>query len=387
MSFLTKFLQKKTSYIPVEPVKYTRKKTFIRANVEEVGDDVFEIPTDEPKTKIVHVKSAVVRISEREKEANLAENSGDIKKESEKKRATRRSAIKQIFTESIPREQSKPMAQIETKPIERLGGRPKRIVTMTTKTNSAIKLTDTETSTLTEARPTKLTGNKSIKLIRTIQPAEKIEESNLPQSSTNSIKSDPAIIQSTNYVPSQLIEVKSAKSQSSIPIKRTSRRLSTGITTSPPSVTSCSPLKKTAISSVKPLKVKHSSSVSALKRPISTRHSSNKKLKSNDGGNEVFEIEVFDVSENESFEGDESDFDLEDEPSNKRRKKNKDKSTTVINSKSSRWDRIKQVLQSGGTIEALPGRIDEFEWIKRTVVGLLESCLGGCLCKLNSGNI
>ena len=48
-----------------------------------------------------------------------------------------------------------------------------------------------------------------------------------------------------------------------------------------------------------------------------------------------------------------------------------------------RWDRIKQILASGGTVEALPGRVDEFDWIKRTVVGLLESSLGGCLCKLN----
>ena len=57
-------------------------------------------------------------------------------------------------------------------------------------------------------------------------------------------------------------------------------------------------------------------------------------------------------------------------------KKSKTKKSDV------RWDRIKQILASGGTVEALPGRVDEFDWIKRTVVGLLESSLGECLCKL-----
>ena len=47
----------------------------------------------------------------------------------------------------------------------------------------------------------------------------------------------------------------------------------------------------------------------------------------------------------------------------------------------SRWERIKTVLESGGTVQALPGRVDEFDWIKRTITGLLESSLGGCLCK------
>ena len=49
--------------------------------------------------------------------------------------------------------------------------------------------------------------------------------------------------------------------------------------------------------------------------------------------------------------------------------------------KSDRNDRIQQLFKSGAVVEPLPGRSDEFSWIKRTVSGLLESGLGGCLCK------
>ncbi len=53
--------------------------------------------------------------------------------------------------------------------------------------------------------------------------------------------------------------------------------------------------------------------------------------------------------------------------------------------KSYRNDRIQQLFKSNSDIEPLPGRGDEFSWIKRTVSGLLESGLGGCLCKREGG--
>lgn len=49
--------------------------------------------------------------------------------------------------------------------------------------------------------------------------------------------------------------------------------------------------------------------------------------------------------------------------------------------KTDRTERIAKLFKSGAVVEPLPGRSEEFDWIKRTVSGLLESGLGGCLCK------
>lgn len=110
------------------------------------------------------------------------------------------------------------------------------------------------------------------------------------------------------------------------------------------------------------------------------------------------ELEMIEISENDEEENEEySDDESEKKKTQKKMKKrhvkvkvNKKKSSNMSKSKkpmmtkkkdASRWERIKKVLESGGTVEALPGRVDEFDWIKRTVTGLLESSLGGCLCK------
>lgn len=82
------------------------------------------------------------------------------------------------------------------------------------------------------------------------------------------------------------------------------------------------------------------------------------------------------------------DYDYVSNKSKKRKTKLK-KSTIEANAKSKaksrkkdvRMERIKSIMNSGQSIEALPGRSEEFDWIKRTVLGLLESSLGGCLCK------
>lgn len=101
----------------------------------------------------------------------------------------------------------------------------------------------------------------------------------------------------------------------------------------------------------------------------------------------------FEASDDDEFEVEIYDSEPELEQVGKKNKKKIVKNTkkTSINKPSKhkqkskkadgRWERIKQILAAGGTVEALPGRIDEFDWIKRTVVGLLESSLGGCLCK------
>lgn len=82
------------------------------------------------------------------------------------------------------------------------------------------------------------------------------------------------------------------------------------------------------------------------------------------------------------------DYDYVSNKSKKRRAILK-KSTIETNAKSKaksrkkdvRMERIKSIMNSGQSIGALPGRSEEFDWIKRTVLGLLESSLGGCLCK------
>ena len=52
-----------------------------------------------------------------------------------------------------------------------------------------------------------------------------------------------------------------------------------------------------------------------------------------------------------------------------------------------RRDRVAAAIKAGRTFEALPGRTEEFDWIKRTVSGLLTSRLGGCLCKKRTGRV
>ena len=82
------------------------------------------------------------------------------------------------------------------------------------------------------------------------------------------------------------------------------------------------------------------------------------------------------------------DDDYASNKSKKRRtivKKSKIKANAKSKAKSrkndARMERIKSIMNSGQSIEALPGRSEEFDWIKRTILGLLESSLGGCLCK------
>jgi hypothetical protein len=53
----------------------------------------------------------------------------------------------------------------------------------------------------------------------------------------------------------------------------------------------------------------------------------------------------------------------------------------IIKRKDARLNRVRALMQAGECVEGLPGRIEEFDWIKRTVLGLLDSSLGGCLCK------
>ena len=114
-----------------------------------------------------------------------------------------------------------------------------------------------------------------------------------------------------------------------------------------------------------------------------------------DNSEDADEMEMIEISENDEISDVESEIEQsKPKKNNKKNKKNKNnkkkekgsakgKRPPITRKKdASRWERIKQVLESGGTVEALPGRIDEFDWIKRTVTGLLESSLGGCLCKL-----
>lgn len=99
------------------------------------------------------------------------------------------------------------------------------------------------------------------------------------------------------------------------------------------------------------------------------------------------ELEMIEISENdEEIEDFSDDGDIKKKKKTRQVSKKKSKTPMMTKKKdASRWERIKKVLESGGTVEALPGRVDEFDWIKRTVTGLLESSLGGCLCKKNCG--
>lgn len=47
-----------------------------------------------------------------------------------------------------------------------------------------------------------------------------------------------------------------------------------------------------------------------------------------------------------------------------------------------RLERIREILKVNGIVEPLPGRLEEFDWIKTTILRSLESSLGGCLCNL-----
>lgn len=115
----------------------------------------------------------------------------------------------------------------------------------------------------------------------------------------------------------------------------------------------------------------------------------------------VVSVEIDDDCDSDEDE----DFDLMDEKSKSKQKKqtkantkakSNSKSSTKVNNKrtalvakhnplrkrkSDRNARIMQLFKNGATVDPLPGRADEFSWIKRTVSGLLESGLGGCLCK------
>jgi hypothetical protein len=110
---------------------------------------------------------------------------------------------------------------------------------------------------------------------------------------------------------------------------------------------------------------------------------------------EADEMEMIEISEGDEAEETEEFSEIEHEIKKKIKKETKKNKKTISSKRkrpiikkkdASRWERIKKVLESGGTVEALPGRIDEFDWIKRTVTGLLESSLGGCLCKTLSLN-
>ena len=104
---------------------------------------------------------------------------------------------------------------------------------------------------------------------------------------------------------------------------------------------------------------------------------------------EAPEMEMIEISENDEMSEVENLSEIEefsDEETTKKKRKIIKKKKKLITKQTrkkdaSRWERIKKILESGGSVEALPGRVDEFDWIKRTVTGLLESSLGGCLCK------
>ncbi len=103
------------------------------------------------------------------------------------------------------------------------------------------------------------------------------------------------------------------------------------------------------------------------------------------------DLDSIDDTEDEKFDkGIDEDLEYEDVKPKKKQKKSSKAAPVkrpvashkpLRKRKSDRNDRLQQLLKTDAVVEPLPGRADEFSWIKRTVSGLLESGLGGCLCK------
>lgn len=163
-----------------------------------------------------------------------------------------------------------------------------------------------------------------------------------------------------------------------VPIKKNISKPSNPI---PPSVT-----KRSSIRIISSTKLSKESTSKTITMKRSHINESKAERNQNDDEFEIFIPDEDNLENDEVFEDDYEDEEAskKDKSSNKsiKRKLIPRKQHKANYSKSSRWERIKKVLESGGTVEPLPGRVDEFDWIKRTVVGLLESSLGGCLCKI-----
>lgn len=373
MAGFSQFLQKVTGFIPVEPVKFPENKEeeVVKLNSRRTRNQakvVEDKPTKESKivnkstkpVEIVNVKvtsTAQPRVSQRNKPALIAVegNVRDIKNIQISGKSSSRLA------------EAKPQVS-EPQAIE--SSRPKRAVTMTTKT----RLIETK-STETPVKPKIL--NAPVNIVTPKKSSETFLKVTEP--------SDAPVLKSETSTPSRRTSTRLITSNSTITSTNTSTKTSN---TASPVKSLHSPKPSSVVSTPKSLKIKRSSSL--LKQVHAKK---TKPTKSEDD-------EIFEAYESDS-EPSEDEFAIVvesvDEPVSKKRSKSESSNKTGSNntrsksknvhsqpqSKSARWDRIKQVLKSGGTIEALPGRIDEFEWIKRTVVGLLESGLGGCLCKLS----
>ncbi len=121
-----------------------------------------------------------------------------------------------------------------------------------------------------------------------------------------------------------------------------------------------------------------------LLKPATKSLKSGRPIRKSSSNAKEFEIEI-EITDCESQNDSEFESEKTGKKSKSKAKNNKNnlkRSTSKTFKNDTRWERIKRILASGGMVEALPGRVDEFDWIKRTVSGLLESSLGGCLCNL-----
>ena len=388
MTGLSQFLHKVTGFIPVAPVKFPENKEEVvkpsSRRTKNQAKVVEDKPTKESKiTKpvdIVKVTSAAPpRVSQRNKPSLIAAVEGnvrDIKNIQVSRKSSRRiaEAKPQITEPQVIEPQITEPQAIES-------ARPKRAVTMTTKTR-LIETKSTET-------PVKSNIIKAQAPVKSVTPKNSTETILKTESAKNL---DAPVIQSETCTPSRRTSTRLITSN----VTSTSTSTKTSNNASPVK-SSNSPKPLPAVSTPKPLKIKRSSSLLKQVHAKNTKPAESKSESEADDNDEIFEAYESDSEPSE----DEFAIVVEsvDEPVSKKRSKsassNKSESRnkkgskasksknlhTQPQSKSARWDRIKQVLKSGGTIEALPGRIDEFDWIKRTVVGLLESGLGGCLCK------
>lgn len=309
-------------------------------------------PKKKPATAATEVKSNVLRIYKEEFEVPVMDKMA-------KERLKRKRDVSLIEPE-----ENTPVKKTAVKPVE-----------VTTKINSKPEELKTKPVVKPESTKSRVTTRSSVKAA---EVKTKI-----------STKTEPVMASKPAVVKTEIESKEHPTFTASTTTTRRSSRLSSPVKTE-------SKVLKVPANNLEILRKSKRSNVAKLDRNSLMVDSSDEEevdeafdiSEVSEASEDADELEMIEISENyEEIE------DFSDVGESKKMKKiiqvSKKKSSSAKSKKpmmtkkkdASRWERIKKVLESGGTVEALPGRVDEFDWIKRTVTGLLESSLGGCLCK------